>query len=313
MRPIIIIIMFILFYAPLTAQYSNYYSNIYIGQSKKSQNKVDVNANINQNINANININGTITEQKSITTIDYGALELANALKEKNRIQQQLFNDANEKNIAEKIVEDPLMAFEYGYPIKACLNNTKFYTKDFQKKINSEFGIKNFCINYLIPHRILFSNVGPGKFQNVSSDGVITDITFNTPTFYKDKIDGTKFEKSWSYEFYDIGKEHEVVGRNNEKLMLFLHKKELKRADVFGSQGLKSTLFTEDKFEYEIRDFYISLNNSFENAFENKVIVSFRGDKEEVDFEKLEGRRFYFRNLLQKLIATGFIDNIKIK
>ncbi|MBL0023483.1 MAG: hypothetical protein IPO98_00010 [Saprospiraceae bacterium] len=60
-----------------------------MGKPKTSQSKVDVNANINRNINANINNSGTITEQKSITTIDYGALG-ANTQR-KNQMEQQKY------------------------------------------------------------------------------------------------------------------------------------------------------------------------------------------------------------------------------
>lgn len=312
MRPIIIIIMFILFYAPLTAQYSNYYSNIYIGQSKKSQNKVDVNANINQNINANINISGNIVEKKTITTIDYGALELANAQREKNRLEQQNFYDRREKEIAEEIVMDPVNAYFYGNPNIFCMKDFKKQDKNSAKEMTIQSGIKDFCVHHVIPNYKLFSNVGPSKFQNVSSDGVITDITFTWPYFYKDEdINRIDFEKKWSYDFLEVGKEHDSFNKNNEKTIFFLHKKELNRADVFGSLGFKSTLVKEDKFEYEIKDFYVSQNISAANGFQIMVEVIFHGDKDEVDFEKLEGRRYYFRNLIQKIIATGYVDKIK--
>ena len=49
--------------------YSQEYSNYYL------------NANVNSNINAKVthNVSGVVYENKTITTIDYGALELANA------------------------------------------------------------------------------------------------------------------------------------------------------------------------------------------------------------------------------------------
>lgn len=298
MRPIIII-MYILLYAPLTAQYSNYYSNIYIGKPKTSQSKIDVNANINHNVNANLNISGTIVEQKHITTIDYGALELANAQREKNRLQQQIYADEREREIANVVAQNPLNAYVYGYPFKYCMKDLKKLDNNAAKKWK-ETGIKDFCINFVIPNNKLFSNVGPWKFQNVSDDGVIVDIEFTLPSFFK----GTYYnlDSVWNNEYITIGDESQGI---------FYHNKDKKPSDVFGSKGLKSTLIFEDKNEYFINDVFVSYNYNYGLFFNNFVSVTYHGDKSEVTFEQLEGRRYYFRNLIQKLIATGFVDKIK--
>ena len=57
-------------------QYSGYYT---IDQN------VDLNANVN--VNKNVNVSGYVN--KTITSIDYGALASANAQKEANRINQE--------------------------------------------------------------------------------------------------------------------------------------------------------------------------------------------------------------------------------
>jgi hypothetical protein len=286
--------------SPIFSQYSNYYSNIYIGQSKKSQNKVDVNANINQNINANINVSGTIVEQKHITTIDYGALELSYVQKERNRLELQKYTDLREKEISESIARNPIKAYEYGYPYRYCMKDLKKFDNNAAKKWTKETGIKDFCINFVISNNKLFSNVGPWKFQNVSDDGVIVDIEFMLPNFFK----GIKnnLDSIFNYEQFPIGEE--ING-------FFYHKKDKRPADVFGSKGIKATLITEDKYELQISDVYTSHNYNHELYFTNTVLVNYHGDKKEVTFEQLEGRKYYFRNLIQKLIATASVDKIK--
>ena len=293
--------MFILLCAPFYSQYSNYYSNIYIGKPKTSQSKVDVNANINQNINANINISGTITEQKSITTIDYGALELANAQREKNRMEQQKYYELREREIAEAISLNPLAAFEYGSHYGYCMTGLmKVYNN--LAKIWKEIGVKDFCLNFGIANEKLFYNIGPRKFQNVSDDGVIVDIEFILPSFFKGVL--YNLDSVWNYEYITIGEENKGV---------FYHNKDKKPATVFGLKGIQATLITEDKYEFQISDVYTSYNYDHKLYFTNSVIINYHGDKKEVTFEQLEGRRYYFRNLIQKIIASGYIDNIKFK
>lgn len=300
MRPIIIII-FILLNAPLAAQYSNYYSNIYIGQSKKSQNKVDVNATINQNINANINVSGTIIEQKHITTIDYGALELANAQREKNRLEQQRFDDYRLQRILSEIAENPLKAIEYGYNVSDCLKDSKRYTKAQSKTLSKIKGLKNYCLNYICPHSSLFTQIGGNSYQNVSGDGVITEILFYGTNLEKD-ISYDDLEKS--YDYLIVGEERKLEGNSK----YFVHMKDINRATVCRYPGFRFTFATEDNYEITLDDSYKSIIGS------NLVVhitVRFYGDKDKITFEQLEGRKYYFRNLIQKLIATASVDKIK--
>lgn len=304
----IIFTLSILWHTSMLSQYSNYYSNIYIGQQKTSQSKVDVNANISQNVNANLNISGNIVEQKHITTIDYGALELANAQREKNRLEQQIYADRREKEIADAIAQDPLKAFEYGYPYSYCMKDFKKQDKNTAKEMTKQTGIKDFCIHYVIPNNKLFSIVGSGKYQNVSSDGVITELIFFTPNFYKDE--SMDLEREMGFENEIVGKENEFEYQN-KKFKYFVHMKDLRRADVFGTFGFKGTLITEDKYEIGITDHYKSTYNSSGKGYISYVSIVYKGDKKEVTFEQLEGRRYYFRNLIQKLTATGFVDKIK--
>ena len=301
MKLIILVSLFI-WSSPIFSQYSNYYSNIYTGKNKKSQNKVDVNATINHNINANINVSGNITEQKTITTIDYGALELANAQREKNRLEQQRFDDYRLQRILNEIAENPLKAIDYGYNVSDCLKDNKRYTKAQSKTLSKIKGLKNYCLNYICPHSSLFTQIGGNSYQNVSGDGVITEILFY----------GTNLEKDISYENLEKSYDYLIVGEERkleDNSKYFVHMKDINRATVCRFPGFRFSSATEDNYEITLSDIYKSIIGS------NLVVhitVSFYGDKDKVTFEQLEGRRYYFRNLIQKIVATGYVDKIKI-
>ncbi|MBL0023484.1 MAG: hypothetical protein IPO98_00015 [Saprospiraceae bacterium] len=47
--------------------------------------------------------------------------------------------------------------------------------------------------------------MGSGKYQNVSSDGVITELIFFTPNFYKDE--SMDLEREMGFENEIVGKE----------------------------------------------------------------------------------------------------------
>ena len=64
-----------------------------------------------QQLNVNKNISGSIYEYKTIKTIDYGALRLANAQEERNMLERKKFEDEQQKKIASEIYENPLKAF----------------------------------------------------------------------------------------------------------------------------------------------------------------------------------------------------------
>jgi len=146
----------------LNAQYSNYYT-------------VDVNQNINANVNQNVNVSGNISVNKNISTIDYGKLALANSQKEKNKLEQLKYIDNKEKRILLEIATDPSKAFYYGY------NNT-FTTKGKDAK---KYGFKKFTLTFRLPHKSMFLNAGSGRLENVSSDGITTEIILNAPSYNK--------------------------------------------------------------------------------------------------------------------------------
>ena len=97
---------------------------------------------------------------------------------------------------------------------------------------------------------------------------------------------------------------------NNPGLNLnnaFIHKKDLNRATVYGVSGFVSTVIAEDDYDLMIIDLYNSKNG---DLFSGARVI-FKGDKDEVDFEELEGRRYYFRKLIQKTIGSAEYTDIK--
>ena len=93
-------------------QYSNYYN---------------IDHNINANINKNVNISGNVRTTKTIKTIDYGQLALANAEKEKNRLASIKYADERQRLIALEIAGNPVKAYDYGQsnPWKPKYNEAK--------------------------------------------------------------------------------------------------------------------------------------------------------------------------------------------
>lgn len=53
-------------------------------------------------------------------------------------------------------------------------------------------------------------------------------------------------------------------------------------------------------------------NNNVGNGVEFFVKVRYHGDKDEVTFEQLEGRRYYLKGLIEKIIANAKVYDIKL-
>lgn len=264
--------------------YSQQYSNYYL----------------NADVNVNHNVNGVIYENKTITTIDYGALALANAQKEKNRIEESKINDEKEKKIALEIAENPIKSYDYGYT----------NTFNVEKKDAKNFGFKSFSMSYVIPNKILFTQAGAGRFENVSEDGIVTEILISPPFYNKEKKD-VDFEREFNNDSIKIGAENVRIDENGKKVSIFIQKKDLNRATVYGIRGFKRTLIWEDKFENAITDTYNSYNSNVGNGYTIFVKVRFHGDKDNITFEQLEGRRYYLTRLIEKIISTATIFNEK--
>ena len=277
----IILLFGILSFVTTKAQYSNYYV-------------VD----LNQNVNENVTVSGYVSVNKNITTIDYGQLAIANAQRERNQLENLKYADEREKNISLEIALDPTKAYDYGY------QNT-FTKKGDDAKIS---GFNKFTISYRIPHKCLFINAGAGRIENVSSEGITTEMLFYNPQYNKNNsvID---IEKDGKMENYKVG----VINDSqiDQGKRIFVHKKVLNRATVYGVSGFKSTLIMEDDYQYTITDTYVSFNKSIGNGVKYFVKVRTYGDKNEVSFEQLEGRRYYLKLLIEKVISTAEASDLK--
>lgn len=268
-------------------QYSTYYGTY------------DINANINQNVNVtqDVNVSGNIN--KTIQTIDYGALANANAASEKNRIEALKMSNAKDKEALLAIVENPTNAYDYGEDFTFYLRG-----KDLEQN-----GLKKLKATYRAPHKSLFTNLGSGVFQNVSENFITTEITFYLPTSPK-TVKRNVIEKNKDiYDRYfsildDVEeyakKEDFVVGKYNEEEKVFVHKKDINKTRVCGVNGYKSTLIFEDDYEIKINDIYYAV----EDGIVYYALASYKADKDEATFEQLEGRKYYMRNLVDRVLAS---------
>tara|TARA_R110000737_G_scaffold262576_1_gene270675 strand:+ start:1653 stop:2585 length:933 start_codon:yes stop_codon:yes gene_type:complete len=279
-------------------QYSNYYS------------KVDANINVKSNININKNVNVSGNINKTVTTIDYGALRLANAQKEKNRLESLKYSDNKQKNQAIEIASNPIKAFDYGEDNSWVMD----------KKQARSYGFSKGTVYYhKKPNKSLFSSMGGYKYRNESEDGIVTEIEFDFAGYLfgmtnylklsKDKKRETK--KFWQPFLGNTEKwvKNQVIQLEVGKVTKdgqYTHKIDINKAKVFREEGFVWSWFYEDDYEYAIKDNFRLL---LANGFEVLVGVRYRGDKDKIDFEKLEGRRAYLDRLCKQIIATA---NIKL-
>lgn len=267
------------------AQYSTYY-----------------NANVNQNVNANVNINknvnvsGTVFEYKTISTIDYGALQLANSQREKNRLENIKYADEQQRQISLEVASNPLKAYDYGQ------QNT-FNVKGEDAK---PYGFRNFVMSYKVPHNSLFVFAGAGRLENVSQDGITTEIIFSGPIYNKENIE-IDVEKNAKMEEMTVGQ----LNDDGEGGKIFVHKIGVDRATVYGVKGFKNSLIWEDNYQYTITDNFQSFDPTQKNGVLYHVKIRTYGSKNEVNFEQLEGRRYYLRQLIEKIISTATIYDMK--
>ena len=258
------------------------------------------------NQKVDVRLSGNVYQTQTIRTIDYGALELANAQREANRLENVKYTNEEERRKALEIASNPVKAYDYGFD-----NRYFCYGKDAKNS-----GFKQYTQTWRVPHSTLFIRAGEGRYENVSSDGITTEIEFYVPFYNKSKVD-FDFEK-FAKDFEKNAKmENIVVGQMNSSNSsgsdsIFVHNKDINRATVYGIKGFKSTLVWEDDYQYVITDNY----QSYEIKSKKGMVIYFvkvrtYGSKKEVTFEQLEGRRYYLRQLIEKVISTATVDNMK--
>ena len=279
-----------------TAAFSQNYSTFY--------GTYDVNQNVN--IKKDVNVSGTVNQNvnKTVTTIDYGALAAANAQKEANRLDAMQYTDSRDAIRAQEIAADPFAAYRYGAKFDQLLSRStsRKYLKSYGH------GGKKCRWNFTEPSELLFSKTAFGHYRNTSADGLVLceiqiDGAYNysyassqIPEAYPPSISSAR-------EFVDELMSKNIVGevrvRGDEDC--FTHKSELNRATVYGHKGYIYTWVYETEFEFVICDSYVSMNNGILYYCR----INYTVDKTRGSFEDLEGRRFYLKRLGEELVATA--------
>ncbi len=250
------------------------------------------NVNVKKNINQNIHVGGAIYENKTVTTIDYGALAEANANMQRLQFERQQYEDEKQRRMALEMAANPLKAYDYGYNLTMIV----------EKKVAVICGFKRVSYTYRIPNKDFFYEAGDGILENISANGIKTEIIIYAPIYniYNQKI----IEKP------DISfiKEDTInnVGPSGEPV--YVYKKALVKSMVFGCTGYKMTMIWEDDYQYCITDNYQSHMYDV-NGISFFVKVRTYCSKEDADFEQLEGRRYYLRPLIEKIISTAKIED----
>jgi hypothetical protein len=271
--------------------------------------QVDLNANINANVNVrqNVNVSGTVNVNKNITTIDYGALAQANAINERNRLERQLYANEEQKRIALEIASDPMNAFKYSQPINEKVDNS------FKKKVK---WTKRYSFVMTWPHSSLFTQVSSsGQYwvvlENRDAKGILVEINLSVP--YELNNDEAKefvdaYYPEYNKSIEELFKEsNETVGKLVEDGSAsggdaFHHKNVIERTKIWGQNGFKQKYVWEDDYEYGITDNYRAFAGNKSFFFDAKV--RYKGSKNDITFEDLEGRRFYLRRLIERYLAS---------
>ncbi|MAJ52182.1 MAG: hypothetical protein CMB82_11315 [Flammeovirgaceae bacterium] len=259
-------------------------------------------------VNKNINANGTIKRKvdvsdkinQTINTIDYEQLAAANAQKEANKLNSTKYSNELLRQRALEIANDPNKAFDYG-------RDFFFMKKGAQAKI---LGYRKTFHKQRELYGNLFTKIHQSNYRNQSEDGIITEIELHGCF----KLSGLNkknpsIKETWE-RFRNGAEEYAkiddwIVGEvTKDGSDLFIHNKDINTATVFSLKGFKGTVSYEDNHEYVIKDNYTA-------DFDGGVCEAgarFKGDKDEVTFEQLEGRRYYFRTLIENIISSALMD-----
>ena len=293
-------------------QYSDYYI------------KKDVN--VSGTIDHNVNISGEVIVTQNIKTIDYGQLALAEAEAEKNRLEKLKYADQKDRLISLEIASNPIKAYDFGETkiwsahsrsrlLDAAIENRGLLTVlgPNQNGKATDWGFKKLSFKWKKPHSSLMNDLGNWKYQNISEKNITTTLEFMAPFHLEGlkKKERKKYKGSWMHKIISKGAEEYAKKRNLKEGELmnlgFLHKKDINKAQVCGNSGYLSTIIYEDDYEYGIHDTYYAVNDGI--VF--RVVVKYTGDKDNVNFESLEGRRYYLKRLFSQIISTARLYDYK--
>jgi len=280
-------------------QYSSYYG------------VVDVNANIT--VDKNVNINKNVNVNQTVTSIDYGALAQANATRERNRIESSKIANAREREAMIAIAENPMKAFDYGTDNRAILDKEQAESRGFKKGA---------VWYHKVPHKSLFTRTKGYNYRNTSEDGIIVELELGNISFLFGRKEVWGMSKAERNSYYNdwkpyLGNTEKMikdqlkdlkVGELTDDGKYFTHKTDINKAKVYGRDGFVSTGVYEDDYEYVIKDNFSLI---LDNGFVVQAGVRYRGDKDEITFELLEGRRAYLKRLCNHIIATASLTPSK--
>jgi hypothetical protein len=265
---------------------------------------------VQSTITQDVNVSGNLNVNKTVKTIDYGALAEANALKEQNRIERLKLTQQFEARILMAIADDPRKAFDYGE------NQVWKLPKATREVMGWAKPTKTW--SHRQPHESLFfrrENMGGYFYENRSSDGIVTTVQFLFPASVQQLIaDSANFNRdieAWmKYSEIGVGEVGVVsVGdATTPRREAFVHDKATRRVNVAGFSGYSGKLVFEDDYEITIRDDFMSIGNVSGTEYLFFVQVHTKAGKGDVSFEDLEGRRHYLSGLVYELTSRWSIQ-----
>jgi antitoxin component YwqK of YwqJK toxin-antitoxin module len=233
----------------------------------------------------------------------------ANAQREKNRLEAMNYADVSQKNQAIEIALNPKKAFNYG------TDNNYIIDSNTSKIYGFSLGT---VFYHKIPNAALFAEINNknGSYINETDDGVVTELEIFAPTYYAGTATFFKKTKKEREQYYKAmqtyienankitTKNLPIVGEKTEGGQ-FTHKAYINKAKVWGNQGSVTTWYFEDDNKYVIKD---NFNYVSPKGVRFGAGVRYKGDKDEVTFEMLEGRRSYLNKLCEQIIATARLE-----
>lgn len=233
--------------------------------------------------------------------LDYDMLVASNVRMEKRQVDKQSFSQEKDRRLMLEFVEEPLKSYEYGKKLEFKYNDREF-------KWLRETGFKSYTLSYT--SLSLFFDFDGRYWVNKSSNGVTTQICI-FPPYSNLEDENRNVKRIASMEEIIEGTMNDAGGDDLGNDSIFVYKKKVSRATVFGVIGYNGTLIWEDEFSYCITDNYIAYDGYLGDGVGYFVKVRTFGDKEDVNFETLEGRRYYFKPLIEKIISSANIYDIK--
>jgi hypothetical protein len=215
------------------------------------------------------------------------------------------YADVSQKNQAIEIALNPQKAFNYGTDTNYIIQDKKT-----SRMLGFSVGTK---IYHKIPNAALFVDNKIWNYINETDDGVVTELEIIAPSYYagtetffkKTKKEREQLHKNMQTYIENFTTQNlPIVGEKTEGGQ-FTHKAYINKAKVWGNQGIVFTWYFEDDNKYVIKDNFRFISPK---GVAFSAGVRYKGDKDEVTFEMLEGRRSYLKKLCEQIIATARLE-----